>query len=267
MLDFCWKNHQRFCPRCKCREFYRLTDGRRRCKRCLYSFHDFSRRFLNRGAFSCQQWLWFLKFFALEIPLASIATEMDISYATVLKAADTVRRAILAQALDAEKIYAAGIWPGPGNPLPDKKIFDVPVFGIIEVENMAICDLMPNLQAEHLLHYKLNFYLKTASVGQIVYTAPYRHYQALISCGPGLWPMPHIQHKDRRLPIEGTAFWSVTKRRFQQLRGISASHFALYLKEFELRYNAHGQDLFAILAQAMCAFVPRLVLEKRSSVD
>ncbi len=29
LLGFCWKNHQRFCPRCRCRKVYRLADGRR----------------------------------------------------------------------------------------------------------------------------------------------------------------------------------------------------------------------------------------------
>lgn len=266
-LDFCWKNHQRFCPRCKFRKLYHLVDGRRRCKRCAYSFHDFSQRFLNRGALSSQQWLWFLKLFALEVPLMVMATELDVSYATVLKAADTVRRAILAQALDAESLYATGIWPGPGNPLPNKEIIDAPVFGIIEVENMAICDLMPDLAAEHMLHFKLNFYLKTASIGQVVYTAPYQHYQSLISCGPGLWPARHIRHKDKRLPIEGSPFWIFAKQRFQRLRGVPASHFVFYLKEYELRYNSRDQDLVSILAQALCNFIPRFAPQKRPSVD
>ncbi|MCH7711031.1 MAG: transposase [Proteobacteria bacterium] len=42
LLGFCWKNHQRFCPRCRCRKVYRLADERRRCARCRYTFHDIS---------------------------------------------------------------------------------------------------------------------------------------------------------------------------------------------------------------------------------
>lgn len=52
LLGVCWKNHQRFCPRCRCRKVYRLADGRRRCARCRYTFHDFSGRWINRGALS-----------------------------------------------------------------------------------------------------------------------------------------------------------------------------------------------------------------------
>jgi len=256
-LDFCWKNHQRYCPNCKNRKLYRLADGRRRCGRCGYTFHDFSRRFLNRCAFTAQQWLWFLKLFALDIAPAGIATEMDLNYATVLKAADTVRRAIVAQALDAQGLYAAGIWPGPGNPMPAQAIIDSPVFGIIELGGVAICDLMPSLSAENLLHFKINFCLKTASIGQVVYTAPYKQYQSLVSCGPGLWPARHIKHADRRLPVEGSPFWTFTKLRLRHMRGIPASHFPLYLKECELRYNSRDQDLVPLLAQMLCMFVPR----------
>ena len=257
-LEFCWKNHQRFCPQCKKRKLYRLSDGRRRCARCGYTFHDFSRRFLNRCAFSAQQWLWFLKLFALEVPPAAIAEEMGVTYATALKAADTVRRAIVAQALDAQMLYEAGIWPGPGNPHAKTEIVDAPVFGLIEVGGMAICDLLPGLTAENLLHFKLSFFLKTASIGQVVYTAPYKQYQSLLACGPGLWPARYIKHEDRRLPVEASPFWSFAKQRLRQLRGVQASHFPLYLKECELRFNSRNEDLIPVLSQALCSFVPQI---------
>jgi transposase len=257
-LDFCWKNHQRFCPQCKNRKLYRLADGRRRCGRCGYTFHDFSRRFLNRCAFTSQQWLWLLKLFALDVPPAAISEEMGISYATALKAADTVRRAIVAQALDAGSIYEAGVWPGPGNPQPGEQVVDAPVFGIVEVGGVAICDLLPGLTAENLLHFKMNFFLKTASIGQVVYTAPYKQYLSLVSCGPGLWPARYIRHEDRRLPVESSPFWSFAKQRLRQLRGVPASHFPLYLQECEFRYNSRNEDLIPALSQALCSFVPQL---------
>lgn len=257
LLEFCWKNHQRFCPTCKCRKLYHLADHRRRCGRCGYTFHDFSRRFLNRCAFSPRQWLWFLKLYTLDVPAATITEELGVSYATIIKATDTVRRAILAQALDAERLYAAGIWPGPGNPKPVAEFTDAPVFGVIEVGGMAICDLLTDVTARDVLHFKLNFCLKTASIGQVVYTAPYKHYQTLVACGPGLWPARYIRHEDKRLPAEGSPFWSFAKHRLRQMRGVQASHFPLYLKELELRYNSRDQDLVAILAQMLCAFVPR----------
>lgn len=182
---------------------------------------------------------------------------MAVSYATVLKAADTTRRAILAQALDAAPLYAAGIWPGPGNPKSSREIVDSPVFGLIELGGVAICDLLPDLNTDKVLHFNLNFYLKTASIGHIVYTAPYKQYQALVACGPGLWPARYIKHEDKRLAVDGSLFWTLAKQRLRQLRGVPASHFPLYLKECELRYNSRDKDLVPILAQMLCAFVPR----------
>ena len=49
----------------------------------------------------------------------------------------------------------------------------------------------------------------------------------------------------------------VDKLRLRQMRGVQSSHFPLYLKECELRYNSRDQDLLPVLAQALCAFVPR----------
>ena len=53
------------------------------------------------------------------------------------------------------------------------------------------------------------------------------------------------------------SFWSFAKHRLRQMRGVPASHFPLYLKEWELRYNARNADLIPVLAQALCSFVPR----------
>jgi len=67
----------------------------------------------------------------------------------------------------------------------------------------------------------------------------------------------YIKHADKRLPVEASPFWSFAKLRLRQLRGVPASHFPLYLKEWELRYNARNEDLIPVLAQALCSFVPR----------
>lgn len=63
MLGFCWKTHQRFCPVCRQRKLYKLTDSRRRCSRCGYTFHDFSGRWLNLVDLSCGHWLRLIKLF------------------------------------------------------------------------------------------------------------------------------------------------------------------------------------------------------------
>lgn len=258
ILGFCWKNHQRYCPRCKERKLYKLSGGRRRCTRCLYTFHDFSRRYINGCAFTCQQWLWFLKLFEMNVPNQEIATQLRVSPATVFKANDLMRRAILAQAMDAAEYYSLGIWPGPGQVKTGGTLLDSPVFGLMEINGHVICDVLPEFNAENLLHFKLNFCLKTASLGQVVYTAPYQQYLTLVCCGPSLWTPRYIVHCDKRLPAESMKFWIYVKQQLKMLRGIMPSQFPLHLKEWELRFNHRDQSLLPVLTAALCGFVPQL---------
>lgn len=256
ILGFCWKNHQRYCPRCRERKLYRLTGGRRRCTRCLYTFHDFSRRFINSCAFTCQQWLWFLKFFELYVPNQEIAAQLGVSQTTVFKASDLARRAILAQAMDAREYYSLGIWPGPGQARSGAPPADSPVFGIMDINGHVICDVLPELGPEDILHFKLNFRLKTASLGQVVYTAPYQQYLALVCCGPSLWTPGYITHNDKRLPVDSMKFWIYVKQYLKMLRGVMPSQFPLHLKEWELRFNHRDESLLPVLTAALCAIVP-----------
>jgi transposase len=42
---------------------------------------------------------------------------------------------------------------------------------------------MADITPEDVLLFKCNFRLRTASVGGVVYTAPYRNYRTLVCCG------------------------------------------------------------------------------------
>jgi transposase len=184
-LGFCWKNHQRFCPRCRERHLYRLAGGRRRCSRCGYTFHDFSRRFIAASAFDCRQWLWFLKFFELGVAPGTWPSRC----AWPITPCSRPRTSCAGPSwprLDAGRLYRAGLWPGPGAGRPVAEMADSPVFGLIEVGGLAICDVMADITPEDVLLFKCNFRLRTASVGGVVYT---RALQELP--GPGvLRPFP-----------------------------------------------------------------------------
>jgi len=257
LLGFCWKNHQRHCLHCRARKLYKLADGRRRCAACGYTFHDFSRRFLKACNFSCRQWLWFLKLFELDATPRDMAGQLGVHYETVLKAQDAVRRALLAQSLDAPALFRAGLCSGPGSAPPAQPLQDAPVFGLIELNGLVLCDLLPDLTPAALLHFKTNFHLATASLGQVVYTAPYRQYLSLLCCGPALWPAQYVRHETKGLPVEANRFWLYAKRRFARLRGIAPAHFSLHLKELEFRFNHREARLFPLLAEAVCGVVPQ----------
>ena len=85
LLGFCWKNHQRFCPRCRTRKLYRLADGRYRCPCCRYTFHDLSRRWISLVNITCGQWLRLVKFHQLNVPARRAAAELGVSVPTACR--------------------------------------------------------------------------------------------------------------------------------------------------------------------------------------
>lgn len=265
LLRFCWKNHQRYCPRCKQRKLYALKNDKRRCSRCGYTFHDFSGRFINTGSFTAIQWLWLIKLFELEVPAARIVEQMGLAPNTVFKAMATIRQAILAHSLDARLIleYGYGLGFGTSGNLSAGAGEDdeppPPVFGIFERMGWVFADIVPGLSAESVVHFKRSFHLKTARLGNIVYTDRYQHYATLMTCGLYLRKHYPQQHVDRGLYVDSTkGFWRFSRERLKRYKGISSERFPLYIKELEFRYNSRKEDVFEQLAEYLCAFVPNL---------
>lgn len=263
VLGFCWKNQQRFCPRCRTRKLYRLADHRYRCSRCRYTFHDLSGRWINRGQLRLQQWLTVLKLFELELSVRRIAREASLSYDTAYKAVTTVRAAILAHAVDAEQLLAGEIEL-------DESYFGgrrkgtrgrgaagkVPVFGILERGGIVSVQAVPDVKAKTLL----GLTVMKVRRGSIVYTDRFGSYDALMFCGYRHLKVDHGTHfAQGRVYINGLeGFWSWAKERLIKHHGISPQRFPLYLKELEFRYNHRHQDLFEILLKYMTDFVPNL---------
>lgn len=263
MLQFCWKNHQRFCPKCRSRKLYALRAGKRRCSRCSYTFHDFSQRFINNGNLSAQQWLRLIKLFELEVSMGRMAEQLGVTYNTAYKAVTTLRMAILAHSLDARLIIRSieGLdFTKSGKfhlDMSTRSGARMPVFGIVERGTHVFADLIPELDGDSIIHFKMNFHLKTASLGKIIYTDRFKQYAALLVGGSNLSAIYNIRHADKGLFIDSSkGFWSFSKDWFRRLKGISPRNFPLYIKELEFRYNHRNDDIFPILAEYLCAMVP-----------
>jgi len=158
LLEFCWKNQQRFCPKCRSRSFIKLIDGRRRCKQCGYIYHDFSKRWINLSRLSSSQWLRVIKLFELEVSARTIAKQIGVAYNTAHRAVTILRMAILAHAEDAvsllsgeielDESYFGGKRKGKrGRGAAGK----VPVFGILSRGSQVFVQVVPNCKAETLL--------------------------------------------------------------------------------------------------------------------
>ena len=151
LLGKCFKNHQRFCPRCRCRKLYKLGEGRNRCSRCQYTFQDFSGRWINQGRLSCVQWLSVIKLFELEVSAHKMSLQLGLSYGAVYRAVNTIRMAILSHAEDAsallsgeielDEAYFGGRRKGNrGRGAAGK----VPVFGILERDGRVHVSVVVN---------------------------------------------------------------------------------------------------------------------------
>jgi transposase len=261
LLRYCLKNQQRICPRCGSRKVPPRNDGRRRCLRCQYTFHDFSGRWINEGNLTSGQWLRLIKLFELEISVRKMAQQMGLSYPAVYKAVTTMRRAILAHATEAQSLlggeieldesYFGGKRKGKRGRGAAAKI---PVFGILERDGQACVEVVPNVRAETVL----TLTVKKVRRGSIVYTDCFKSYDALMFCGYRHLKVDHGKHFSRgRVYINGLeGFWSYAKERLAKHHGISPERFPLYLKELEFRYNHRTQDIFPLVSEYLCNFRP-----------
>lgn len=263
MLGFCFKSHQRFCPRCCCRKLYRLSDGRRRCSRCDYTFREFAGRWIELCRISCSQWLRVLKLFELEVSTRKMASQLGISYKTAYKAVTVLRWAVLAHAeeckgllgkeVELDESYFGGRRKGRrGRGAAGK----VPVFGILERAGQVQVHVVPDVTAETLL----GLTVKTVRRGSIVYTDRFKSYDSLMFCGYRHLKVDHSKRFARgRVYINGLeGFWSFAKERLLKYHGISPQRFPLYLKELEFRYNHRKEDIFPLLANCLADLVPKL---------
>jgi transposase len=264
LLKFCWKNHQRFCPRCRQRKNYALSDGRRRCAQCSYTFHDFSGRWINNCDLSCRQWLRVIKLFELDLTILAMSRELGMVYNTAYKAVTTIRCAIAASAIDARDFFGpdssialktTGRMIGP----QAKSSSSWPVFGVMEQSGLAFVDLVPNMHPETVFHFHSSFGLQMGRLGKTFFTDAYQRYHALLFCSNH--PSPRFVDFTLAPQASGLAvkhgFLSYLLERLRRFRGLSPEKFPLYVKELEFRYNNRHADMFMLVAEALCGFVPK----------
>lgn len=254
----------RDCIRCKSYKVYRLSDGRFRCKRCGYTYFEWTGRWLGKLKISAIDWLWIIKLFELELSTRKIAKQVSISYPTVLKAVDLIRRSIVTESkgdrdlikgeVEMDEAYFGGKRKGKSGRGTGHKI---PVFGILERQGIVQVEVLPNVSAQSLL----NLTVKKVRRGSIVYTDKFRGYDALMFCGYRHLRIDHEKvFSSGKVYINGLeGFWSYAKERLIKHHGVSIQKFPLYLKEMEFRYNHRNQNIFEILTQNLCNFVSDLL--------
>ena len=252
LRNWVWKNRRKFCTRCRSYQVYQTVGLRYRCRRCRYTFGDWTGRWLGRVRITTVQWLWVLKLFELEVSARRIAREVGLSYPTALKACQVLRQAIVAHTaprllqgeIALDEAYFGGRRKGKrGRGAAGK----VPVFGILERRGRVQVNVVPDVSARSLL----DLTLKKVRRGSIVYTDKFRGDDSLMFCGYRHLRLDHRKvFATGKVSINGLeGFWSYAQQRLMKFHGVSKRYFPLYLKEMEFRYNHREQSLFDLLAQ------------------
>lgn len=260
--QICFKTRHRICPRCGSRKLLRLSDGRRRCSACRYSFRsEFTGRWIAGARLTCAMWLRVIKLFELELSTRRIARELGLSYPTAHKAVMLIRMAILAQEPDAHQILAGEIELDEsyfGGRRKGKRgrgaAQKVPVFGILERKGKVIVEVVPDVTAKTLI----GLTKQVVRRGSIVYTDKWRSYDTLMCCGYRHLRIDHeVRFANGKVYVNGLeGFWSFAKERLIKHHGVSHQYFPLYLKELAFRYNHRHESLFALLVKFVTCLVP-----------
>jgi transposase len=247
LMSKAWHKNRRFCVRCHSAKIYRLADKRYRCAHCGYTFHDFTRRWLGELNLTAQQWLWVLKLFELEVPPPRMAKEVGISYPTALKATYLIRRAIAqSSSPGACKESDEGGAQMPWDQTP------MPVFGILERNGRVSVCVPGELNAESVLREQS----RLIKQGSIIFTGPFRQYDALILRLRRL-PTEAAKRAHGKVSLNGLeGFWSFVRQRLSNFHGGTDQELLFFLNELAFRYNHRQEDLFDSLAALMTQLMP-----------
>jgi len=250
LKKLCRKYGHVFCPRCKGRDAYSLSNGKYRCKRCRYDFREFTGRWLSRVRLSPKQWIWLVKLFSLEISTRRMAKELEVHYSTALKAVDSIRMSIVMHSgdnllkgiVEMDETYFGGRRKGKRG---RGALHKMPVFGILERNGRVFVNVLPDVSADSIL----SIAVRKVKRGSIVYTDKWRSYDALMFCGYRHMKVDHdVRFSRGKVHINGMeGFWSYAKERLIKHHGVSPRKFPLYIKEMEFRYNNREGDVFDTL--------------------
>jgi transposase len=248
LVNEAWRQNRRFCVRCQSTKIYRLADKRYRCARCGYTFHDFTRRWIGELNLTARQWLWIIKLFELEIPPSQLAKEIGVSYPTALKAIYLIRRAIAEAGDDHDEKLAGATadWPAVGK--------TGRAFGLVERKARIHIVPVEGLSVETVFREQPRF----VKQGPIVFTGPFREYDALV-----LWRFRLSPGVIRRLPggkstLNGLdTFWNFARPRLGKFRRSSDHDLYYFLKELAFRYEHRDKELFETLVRLMTQLMPK----------
>ena len=263
-LKYRWNNRLKICPRCAGKEVVKIRRDRLLCSDCRYEFSDFTGTCLGLLRVGFSEWLGLIKLFERDFSARQVAKELGLSYPTVLKGFNIIRKAILSQdpdfqpIQDEKKVNAPAIGGRPRDQESVGPLNHGWIFGIQERPGQVRVEMVFNLNADVLA----GLGMRKVGRSNIVYTNRYQDYDSLMFCAPGPLAANHSQpiFLKRTIIHEQQGFRGYAKKKLTRFRGISPENFYLFLKELEFRYNQRKNgESFTILATYLTKPVAELL--------
>lgn len=255
LKKLCWENYRRYCVRCHSYQFYRIAGNRYRCKRCGYTFHDFSGRWINKCRIGSRNWLMIIRLFELEFSARFISKRTAQSYPTGLKALEILRLAIIANSSDAKPWLNYVYFRSIESKAKQKPQTINAVFGILEQHGNAKIDILEGFMAEKVPELKPKMLRRSL----IYYTDEYPPYETLVfhdHTNAPHWDIGDDSNQAYKINRDSD-FWRFAKTNISRYRGISKAKLPHYLKELEFRYNHRNQQTFELLSSYIVSFIPK----------
>ncbi len=230
--------HGQRCPKCSPDRLYKLADERFKCVQCKTKY----------TARKIEDDLKILHYFSLEIPANKAAKDLGFSYPMVRNRYMQYRQEIVeilnqdfrkvSGEIECDESYFGGRKKGlRGRGSRGKMI----VFGMLERQNKIFTTIVDNVSAQTLM----DEIKEHAEKGSVFYTDTFRSYKSLKQFGHHITVDHSLEFGSNRRHINGLeGFWSYAKERLLKYHGVSKTHFHLYLKELEFRYNYRKSNLY-----------------------
>lgn len=253
-------NGKRICPKCGYRLLYYLTGDRYGCKRCRYTFGEFTGTYLGKLRVPIHVVSHLLYLFVLGVPAYRIRWYVPVSLATIERVFRIFRQAIYDSLLcELQEIKLSGQieldealfggrrkggkrgWGAEGKTL---------VFGIYRRNGRVITFPASDRRKETLIPLIRQHTRK----GSLYYSDDHTAYATLNLIGKhqviAHSREEYVRGEDTHINgIEG--FWSYAKTWLYHYRGVPKQYFHLYLKEVEFRFNYRNENLYPILTKML----------------
>ncbi len=264
-----WPGGKKKCVRCESDTIYTLKTGRLRCKGCGLTFGDFTGTYLGQLNIPINETAHLLYLFSLGLPVYRCRHYITISMKTAHKAYTLFRRAIYDQSVqafnDALKVK------------PDLKE---------ALRSHFMLDFLRNWEADDR-----NVFFGIVVINGTVYTFPIRsdeksniyiskeptQNRTILICADkkyciGIIPVsgthlliPKLIHATNHLKLNTKieSFWTYLNEHLFNYHGVSISHYSLYIKEIEFRFNNRTKVLFHPIAKMIVQSAPKVsILDK-----